>query len=259
MLYTCTYTYIFNNVYVEVHMKTESFLLLPELVSRLSVDRADVIQWVDSGLLSSKGQSEEGTPFFSSLEVEKARHINRLAEMGYSLTEIRRIIRKVGVPGNTDHKADHPDSSPLTVGVLAERVGVSTRTIKHWEEKGIIEPDMRSEGGFRLYSESFVFLCHLVRDLQLFGYSLDEIKRVSDMFRTFLSLQESLEPFTRETADAHINDMFTEIARLTERMNMLKAGIRRWEGLLSKKGREISTLRKRNHKRNSVHTQGETE
>lgn len=239
-------------------MKAESFLLLPELVSQLGVDESDVIQWVDSGLLSPKGHSEEGTVFFPLLEVQKARHINRLADMGYSLPEIRRIIRKVGIPGKADKIAVSPSGSPLTVGVLAERVGVSTRTIKHWEEKGIIEPDMRSGGGFRLYSEVFVFLCQLVRDLQLFGYSLDDIKRVSDMFRTFLSLQASLGPFSREAIDTHVEDMFTEISRLTERMDMLKAGIRRWEGLLSKKGKEISALQKRNRKRNTE-TPGEVD
>ena len=77
----------------------------------------------------------------------------------------------------------------LTVGNLAERSGVSPRTIKHWEDKGIIEPDMRTEGGFRLYSESYVFLCQLIRDLQLFGYTLEEIKAVSDDVRTLLAIE----------------------------------------------------------------------
>jgi len=64
----------------------------------------------------------------------------------------------------------------LTIGGLAKRVGVSARNIKHWEDKGIIEPDMRSEGGFRLYSQVFVYLCDLIKDLQLFGYKTGEKK-----------------------------------------------------------------------------------
>jgi len=230
-------------------MNSSHVLLLPELVTLLGVDESLVHQWIDSGLLNPLGHSEDGMAFFSTLQAEQARHISSLAEMGYNQTEIRRIIRKVGIPGKDAKPGNETTRRPLTVGTLAERVGVSTRTIKHWEEKGIIEPDMRSGGGFRLYSDVFVYLCQLVRDLQLFGYSLEEIKRVSDMFRTFLSLQASLEPVSRDTADSHFNAMFQEMTRLNERMALLKAGIRRWEGLLTKKSREITALQRRNRKR----------
>ena len=55
----------------------------------------------------------------------------------------------------------------ITISSLAEQVGVSPRTIKHWEEKGIIESEMRSAGGFRLYSQIYVYMCKLVKDLQI--------------------------------------------------------------------------------------------
>ena len=76
------------------------------------------------------------------------------------------------------------------MGALAEKVGVSPRTIKHWEDMGIIEPNMRSEGGFRYYSDAYIYLCNLIKDLQLFNYSLVDIKMISDLFRYYLAIQQ---------------------------------------------------------------------
>ncbi len=135
---------------------------------------------------SSRPASPTGRrPFSHAAGLDRVAHIKRLADLGYGTEEILKIIKKVGLPrdGRGRKQAAQKDRF-LTVGNLAERSGVSPRTIKHWEDKGIIEPDMRTEGGFRLYSESYVFLCQLIRDLQLFGYTLEEIKAVSDDVRT---------------------------------------------------------------------------
>jgi len=137
----------------------------------------------------------------------------------------------------------------LTIGDLAEKVGVSPRTIKHWEEKGIIEADMRSSGGFRLYSEIYVYLCNLIRDLQLFGYSLEEIKEISDLFREFLVLNKNVEIYSRVASEKKLDTMLTEISALKERMKLLKSGIGRWEELVNKKVKEITALKRRNEKR----------
>lgn len=239
-------------------MPHKNVFFLDELIRLTGESESRIHEWTEIGLLNPIGQSEDGNAVFSVLQAERARQISRLATMGYNVSEIRRIIRKVGIPGENPTPIQAVITQPLTVGALADRVGVSPRTIKHWEEKGIIDPDMRSEGGFRLYSDTFVYLCQLVRDLQLFGYSLDEIKRVSDMFRLFLSLQASLETHPWEAAEGHFNAMLKEISRLDERMGMLKAGIRRWEGLLGKKKREIASLQRRNRKRGKT-ARGETE
>jgi DNA-binding transcriptional MerR regulator len=42
----------------------------------------------------------------------------------------------------------------MQIGEAAERVGLSIRTIRHYEEAGLIVPSARSEGGFRLYTEA---------------------------------------------------------------------------------------------------------
>jgi DNA-binding transcriptional MerR regulator len=150
----------------------------------------------------------------------------------------------VGLPSSSRVK-ERPEKlrEYLTVGDLAERVGVSARAIKHWEDKGIIEPDMRSEGGFRLYSEAYVYLCLLIRDLQLFGYSLDEIKSISDMFWDFLAIDQNLSAFSTAESMRKLERMTEHIKHFEDKMALYKTGMERWDNLLKKKKREIAGLK----------------
>ena len=51
-----------------------------------------------------------------------------------------------------------PDSQEayLQIGEVAERTGVTQRTLRFYEEKGLLRPPTRMDGGFRLYSEDDV-------------------------------------------------------------------------------------------------------
>ena len=44
----------------------------------------------------------------------------------------------------------------LQIGEVAERTGVTQRTLRFYEEKGLLRPPERMDGGFRLYSEADV-------------------------------------------------------------------------------------------------------
>ena len=116
---------------------------------------------------------------------------------------------------------------------------------------------MRTEGGFRLYSGAYVYLCELVRDLQLFGYSLEEIKEISDYFRYFLALQENPDEFPKAEVSGKLDAMLTEIKVLFEKMGLLQKGIKRWEELLKKKRKEILELKNKNQKREDKKAKGE--
>src|SRR5205085_12427490 len=65
------------------------------------------------------------------------------------------------------------------IGEVAERTGVTQRTLRFYEAKGLLTPADRMEGGFRLYSESDVGRIKLIKQLQqLLGFSLAEIKEM---------------------------------------------------------------------------------
>ena len=206
--------------------------------------------WLKWKLLKPAGYADDKSPLFSREALDRVPHILKLTELGYGPEEIQKILKKVGLPQKESGKKKDPGKDRfLTVGDLAERSGVSPRTIKHWEDKGIIEPDMRTEGGFRLYSDGYVYLCKLILDLQLFGYSLEEIKAVSDYFRDFLAIEADPESRPKPEVEAKLETMLKEIQALFDKMKLLEQGIDRWEDLLKKKRKDILSLRAKNAKR----------
>ncbi|MCP5104959.1 MAG: MerR family transcriptional regulator [bacterium] len=227
-----------------------NFLLRNEFIERTRISEKVLKEWETSKIIKPAGMTEDKVPFYTGELVEHSTNIKRFIDMGYQLEEIQKILKKVGLPkvngetGNSGNLNKH-----LTIGGLAERVNVSTRTIKHWEDEGIIEADMRSEGGFRIYSEVYVYLCNLVKDLQLFGYTLKQIKHISEIFRTFLAIDENIETYSKKETAGQLDGMLHEIGVLKEKVGLLKAGIQRWEDLVSKKTREINNLKKKNQKR----------
>jgi MerR family transcriptional regulator, repressor of the yfmOP operon len=63
------------------------------------------------------------------------------------------------------------------IGEVAERTGVTQRTLRFYEEKGLLRPPSRMEGGFRLYTDDDVERVQQIRRLQdLLNLSLAEIK-----------------------------------------------------------------------------------
>src|SRR5262245_64788446 len=67
----------------------------------------------------------------------------------------------------------------LQIGEVAERTCVTQRTLRFYEEKGLLKPPSRMEGGFRLYSEDDVRRVEQIKQLQkLLGLSLAEIKEL---------------------------------------------------------------------------------
>lgn len=61
------------------------------------------------------------------------------------------------------------------IGEVADEVGLSLRTIRYYEEIGLVEPSGRTEGGFRLYTDADVERLGLVKALKPVGMSLETL------------------------------------------------------------------------------------
>src|SRR5690242_11622672 len=64
----------------------------------------------------------------------------------------------------------------MHIGEVAERIGLSLRTIRYYEEVGLLTPSARTQGGFRLYTEADATRLQLVKDMKPLGFSLDEMR-----------------------------------------------------------------------------------
>jgi len=69
----------------------------------------------------------------------------------------------------------------LRIGELAARVGVTTRTIRYYEERGLLGAGERTRGAHRLYGEADVVrLRELLRMRDLLGLSLEELVELAE-------------------------------------------------------------------------------
>jgi DNA-binding transcriptional MerR regulator len=65
----------------------------------------------------------------------------------------------------------------LGIGEAATRLGVSERSLRYYQQIGLLTPSGRTPGGLRRYSEADLERVHRIRELQtLLGFNLDEIK-----------------------------------------------------------------------------------
>lgn len=64
------------------------------------------------------------------------------------------------------------------VGELAAEAGVTVRTLKHYEQSGLMRPGGRTRGGHRLYDEADVERLYRIRACRAVGLSLAEIQVV---------------------------------------------------------------------------------
>ncbi|WP_152190501.1 MerR family transcriptional regulator [Georgenia satyanarayanai] len=68
----------------------------------------------------------------------------------------------------------------LTVGQVAERFGVTVRTLHHYDAIGLLSPSARSHAGYRLYTEEDVSRLQHVVVYRRLGFSLEEIAGLLD-------------------------------------------------------------------------------
>lgn len=67
------------------------------------------------------------------------------------------------------------DAHTMQIGELAERTGLSIRTLRHYDEIGLLRPSARSDGGFRLYTSDDESRLLLIRRMKPLGYSLEQM------------------------------------------------------------------------------------
>jgi Hg(II)-responsive transcriptional regulator len=69
----------------------------------------------------------------------------------------------------------------LTRGKVAKEAGVNVETLRYYEDIGIIPEPIRSESGYRLYTEETIQRIRFVKDIQMLGFTLHEIKELLDI------------------------------------------------------------------------------
>jgi DNA-binding transcriptional MerR regulator len=102
----------------------------------------------------------------------------------------------------------------LSIQEACDVTGLSPRTIRYWEELGLLPSIRRRNGGRRVYSAYELERLRFIRRLKALGLSLAEIKQLSAVYAIAGSTQAMLERLD-DLLGAHLVDLDGRIAELS--------------------------------------------
>jgi DNA-binding transcriptional MerR regulator len=99
------------------------------------------------------------------------------------------------------------------IGELASRVGLTERTIRYYEELGLLESVKRLDGGVRVYTDEDVRRLRYIRKLKTLGLSLQEMLELERMYERHRS-NDTVLPRLVELLDAHLETIHERVGEL---------------------------------------------
>ncbi len=107
----------------------------------------------------------------------------------------------------------------MKIGELAERSGVTAKTIRYYEDIGLIAPPERTASNYRDYDATAADRLQFIRDSQAAGLTLAEVGSILDM----KDAGQSTCAHTRALVTRHIEEIDAQIAALTENRKVMVA------------------------------------
>lgn len=125
---------------------------------------------------------------------------------------------------------------PVQIGVVAERTEMSIRTLRHYDEVGLVRPSARSEGGFRLYTEEDVQRILVIRRMKPLEFTLEEMRQLLDALEV---LNEPSSPAASvQQARAVLADCHSRAMEATERLQKRLAYAAELTSILERKAQD---------------------
>jgi len=103
----------------------------------------------------------------------------------------------------------------VQIGDLAIRLGITTRTIRYYEEIGLMGPPERQEGGTRFYSHDDILRLKFILKMKELGIGLKEMQELASNFDTNNQEFSTITPKLLEILDVHINKVDEKISKLS--------------------------------------------
>jgi DNA-binding transcriptional MerR regulator len=99
------------------------------------------------------------------------------------------------------------------IGELASRVGLTERTIRYYEELGLLESVKRLDGGVRVYTDDDARRLRYIQKLKTLGLSLQEMLELENLYRRHRSNRTML-PRLMDLLDGHLKTITDKIGEL---------------------------------------------
>jgi DNA-binding transcriptional MerR regulator len=131
----------------------------------------------------------------------------------------------------------------LKIGAFAKHAGTNLRTLRFYEEVGLLMPTARSSGGFRYYRETDLNRIKLIRHMQDLGLTLEEIKGLLKERDTQEDRSESIHR-VRETLNANKELLDSRMEQLQLQLEKIEEARKK---LMECENCEISPSPQNNH------------
>jgi DNA-binding transcriptional MerR regulator len=111
------------------------------------------------------------------------------------------------------------DTKPVQIGELAKSLKITTRTIRYYEEIGLLGKTERLGGSTRTYTNDDILRLKFILKLKTMGISLKEIQELSDIFDINKKSFSTITPKLIEILDQHITRVDEKMANLSSLRN----------------------------------------
>jgi DNA-binding transcriptional MerR regulator len=106
--------------------------------------------------------------------------------------------------GNKDHTMNEVPEKSTQIGALAKQLGITTRTIRYYEEIGLMGKVDRQGGSTRSYNHDEILRLKFILKMKSLGISLKEIQELSNIFDINDQDFTTITPKLIEILDHHI-------------------------------------------------------
>jgi DNA-binding transcriptional MerR regulator len=132
----------------------------------------------------------------------------------------------------------------LRIGEVAERVGVTTRTIRYYEERGLLDRGGRTKGAHRTYDETDVSrLRELIRLRDLLGLTLEELVELAEAEEARAALRNQWEGDPTDEERIAIVDQATQLVQ--RQLELVRTRQQRLADFAAELEDKLSSLRSR--------------
>jgi DNA-binding transcriptional MerR regulator len=108
------------------------------------------------------------------------------------------------------------------IGELANRVGLTERTIRYYEERGLLESVKRLDGGQRVYTDDDVRRLKFIQKLKVLGLSLAEMQELETLYGRHHTNAKVL-PRLIELLDSHLATVGERLGELAALRDEIRA------------------------------------
>ncbi|MEH7095543.1 MerR family transcriptional regulator [Neobacillus vireti] len=110
-----------------------------------------------------------------------------------------------------------------TIDAVSRQLGITPRTLRYYEEVGLISPGLRTNGGHRLYDQNTIDrLKQILRLKDYLGISLQEIQEVMDAEESLNEIRRTFQKNIESSEEKRVlvRQYIDVLHNLIEKMNM---------------------------------------